>query len=453
VNGKIVIALRYGPDGNDLHSDLNKYTSLRIKARTAREKGARGLIVIAGPVDDPDDELMRLSYDQSFASSGIPAISMKRSVVEKLLAPMGKDLNSMQEELKKNRQPQSFELNNITASVTSEVEFIKERTSNIVGYLEGTDPKLKEEVIVLGAHMDHLGYGGPGSGSLVPDAREIHNGADDNASGSAALLELEQAFAAEQKSLKHSFVFIAFAGEEMGTLGSSYYVNHPFFPLANTIAMVNMDMVGRLEGKTLTTYGTGTSTRWGELLARHNRDSMFTLKLVADGVGPSDHSQFYGKDIPVLFFFTGTHNDYHKPSDDWDKINYEGEENIARYVYNIVKDLDAEATRPVFAKTATTSTMGTGDSRGFNVTLGIVPDYGGESKEGMKISTVRSGGAAEKAGLNAGDIIVMMAGKKVLNIYDYMALLGELKAGDEVEIEVMREGKSMKVKATMEKRK
>jgi aminopeptidase YwaD len=451
VNGKIVIALRFGPDGDDMHSDLNKFTSLRNKARTAREKGAVGLVVISGPVDDPDDNLIKLSYDQSFASSGIPAITMKRSVVEKLIAAGGKDLKTVQEEIKKSRQPQNVQINNVTMSLTAEVEHVKATSANVVGYLEGNDPQLKNEAIVIGAHFDHLGFGGPGSGSLAPDAHEIHNGADDNGSGSAALLELEQAFGAEHQSLKRSIIFTAFTGEELGTLGSSYYVNHPFFPLDKTVAMVNMDMVGRLEGKSLTVYGTGTSPRWNDLAATYNKDSSFTLKLIPDGIGPSDHSQFYGKDIPVLFFFTGTHNDYHKPSDDWDKINYEGEEKVTRYIYNIVKELDGDSVRPAFTRTVSTTASGGGDSRGFNVTLGIVPDYG-EGKDGMKIGSTRAGGPAEKAGLKAGDLIVMMAGKKVLNIYDYMGILGELKAGQEIDVEVMREGKSVNVKATMEKR-
>jgi membrane-associated protease RseP (regulator of RpoE activity) len=286
---------------------------------------------------------------------------------------------------------------------------------------------------------------------LIPDAHEIHNGADDNASGSAALLELEQALAADQKSLKHTIVFTAFTGEELGTLGSSYYVNHPFFPLDKSIAMLNMDMVGRLEDKSLTVYGTGTSPRWAELISRYNKDSAFHLKLVPDGIGPSDHSQFYGKDIPVLFFFTGTHNDYHKPSDDWDKINYEGEEKVTRYVYSIVKGIDSDTTRPIFTRTASASTSSGGDSRGFNVTLGIVPDYG-EGKDGMKIGSTRPGGPAETAGLKAGDIIVKMAGKKVMNIYDYMGVLGELKPGQEVDVEVTRDGNRLIVKAVMQKR-
>ena len=450
VNGKIVLVLRYGPDGNDMHSDLNKYTSLRNKTRTAREKGASAIIMVTGPLDDPDDDLIKLSYDQSFASSGLPAVSLKRAVFERTFRAMGKDFKSLQEEMKKDRQPKTFDLSGITITLMTDVEFVHGRSANVVGYLEGNDAKLRDEAIVLGAHFDHLGYGGPGSGSLVPDVHEIHNGADDNASGSAALLELEQAFASHAKELKRTLVFTAFSGEELGTLGSSYYVNHPFFPLEKTIAMVNMDMVGRLRNKDLTVYGTGTSPVWNGMLARYDADSTFTLKLIPDGIGPSDHSQFYGKDIPVLFFFTGTHDDYHKPSDDWDKINYPGEQKVTQYVYNIVEELDSDPARPQFARTASTTTS-SGDSRGFNVTLGIVPDYG-EGKDGLKIGSIRPGGPAEKAGLKAGDLIVMMAGKKVLNIYDYMGILGELKSGQLVDVEVVRDGKQVKAQATMQKR-
>jgi membrane-associated protease RseP (regulator of RpoE activity) len=214
--------------------------------------------------------------------------------------------------------------------------------------------------------------------------------------------------------------------------------------------MVNMDMVGRLQDKDLTVYGTGTSPVWDGMLTKLDADSTFTLKRIPDGIGPSDHSQFYGKDIPVLFFFTGTHSDYHKPSDDWDKINYPGEQKVTQFVYNIVQELDSDPSRPQFTRTAST-TASSGDNRGFNVTLGIVPDYG-EGKDGLKIGSIRPGGPAEKAGLKAGDLIVMMAGKKVLNIYDYMGILGELKSGQQVDVEVIRDGKQVKTQAVMQKR-
>jgi hypothetical protein len=326
------------------------------------------------------------------------------------------------------------------------------RTSNVVGFLEGKDPGKKHEAVVLGAHFDHLGMGGPGSGSLDPDTAAIHNGADDNASGTAGVLELAQRLAADSASLQRTVVFTFFSGEELGTLGSAHYVSSPLVPLTSTVAMLNLDMVGRLKDDQLTVGGSGTSPLWADLLRRENPDSSLTLTLNPDGYGPSDHASFYAKDIPVLFFFTGIHDDYHRPSDDWETLNYPGEERVVRYVYRIAREVIAGRERPTFARVQSARpAMGGGDSRGFSVTLGIVPDYVGGT-EGMKVSGVRAGGPAEKAGLISGDIIVRMAGKQVLNIYDYMGILTELKAGDIVEVEVRRDGKPVTLTATMAKR-
>jgi len=300
--------------------------------------------------------------------------------------------------------------------------------------------------------MDHIGYGGPGSGSLQPDVHAIHNGADDNASGTAGLLELAQAFADKKVQLKRTILFISFSGEELGVIGSTYYVNNPYFPLDRSVAMINMDMIGRLENKELTIGGSGTSPLWQTILPKYNADSTFTLSLDPSGIGPSDHSQFYAKNLPVLFFFTGEHGDYHKPSDDWNRLNYKAEEKIVKYIYSVAADVESGQDKPIFARVDSPSPMGgRGDSRGFSVTLGIIPDYG-QSSEGMKISGIRPNGPAEKAGLQAGDVIVSMAAKKVMNIYDYMGILGELKAGDQIEVEVLRGGKPLKVQAVMQKR-
>jgi S1-C subfamily serine protease len=197
--------------------------------------------------------------------------------------------------------------------------------------------------------------------------------------------------------------------------------------------------------------GSGTSGAWAPLLAKHNADSSLKLQLNPDGFGPSDHAPFYGKDLPVLFFFTGVHTDYHSPSDDIETLDYEGYERVVRYAYDVSMDIIQAPDRPAFVRVQSQAGSMGGDSRGFSVTLGIVPDYS-ESSSGMKISGVRANGAAEKAGLKSGDVIVMLAGKKILSIYDYMGILGELKAGDVVTVEVMREGKPMSFTATMEKR-
>jgi aminopeptidase YwaD len=454
VKGKILVMFRYGPDGTSPRSEFQRHTGLRNKARVARDKGAVGMILINGPADEAEDGLYKLALDQGAGSSGIVAISLKREALESYFTAAGWSLKALQDSMRAHQTPKSFELNGSSATLDISVNRVTSQTSNIVAYLEGNDPVLKEEVIVLGAHMDHLGMGGPGSGSMVPDTLAIHNGADDNASGTAALLELAQAVVAHAMTIRRSYVFAFFSGEELGTLGSAAYVSMPFYPLTQTVAMLNLDMVGRLQNKALSVGGTGTSPVWPTLLTRHNADSAFVISMNPDGFGPSDHAQFYGKDIPVLFFFTGTHDDYHKPTDDVEKINFPGEEKVTKLVYAIVNDIDTMATRPPFVRVqiAASGRSGQGgDSRAFTVTLGIVPDVG-ESNTGMKVSGVRPNGAGEKAGLKAGDVLIAMGGKKIMNIYDYMGLLGELKAGDEVTLEVNRDGTILQLKAVMQKR-
>lgn len=454
VSGKIVIVLRHSPDGNNPHGKFGRQSSLREKARAARDKGALGIIVVTGPADEAEDDLIKLSYDQSFSSSGIAAISLKRSALDDLLKNMNQTTRSLQEAINSTRTPQSFILAGIQVEMETEVLKVIDSTSNIIGLLKSEDNSTGKEVLVLGAHMDHLGYGGPGSGALDPDEHAVHNGADDNASGTAALLELAQAFTSSGQKLRRSLIFIAFSGEELGTLGSAYYVNHPATSLENTVAMLNMDMVGRLEKQTLTVQGIGTSPGWADFVHAHNqamKQDSFQIKPVSDGFGPSDHAQFYGKDIPVLFFFTGTHNDYHKISDDWDKINYQGEKKITDFIYGITLDLTRRSDRMAFSKSQSTTPMGGGEGRTFTVTLGVIPDYGDDSK-GMKVGGIRPNGPAEKAGIIAGDVILKMAGKQVMNIYDYMGILGELKVGDKVDIEVQRAERLLTLKAVMEKR-
>jgi aminopeptidase YwaD len=452
VSGKVVVVLRFSPDGNDPRSPFSALSSFRNKARVARDKGASGIIIIPGPADEPEDEIVKLQADRSFESSGIAAISMKRAPFEALLKTHKLTLRAIQDSIKATRKPLTFDLAGVTAHLETEITQIKSKTANVVGMLEGENPALKDQIIIVGAHMDHLGMGGPGSGSLQPDTVAVHHGADDNASGTAGLLELAEAFGAKKPPAGRTILFLSFTGEELGTLGSGYYVNHPLIPLQQTVAMLNMDMIGRLENKALTVYGTGSSPVWNRMLSQYDRDSTFALKTIQDGFGPSDQAEFYGKEMPVLHFFTGIHNDYHKPADTWDKINYDGEQKIVRYIYSIVSDLDTLAERPLYVKTQSAAPMASGDSRGYSVTLGIIPDFG-ESSSGMRIGGIRPNGPAERAGLKSGDVIVKMAGKKVLNIYDYMGLLGELKAGQVVEVEVMRDGKTLTVVATMDKRK
>lgn len=333
---------------------------------------------------------------------------------------------------------------------------------NVIGILAGTDRHLKNEAIVIGAHYDHLGHGG--EGSLNPTSTDIHHGADDNASGTAAIIEMARAFAKEKKN-KRTIIFIAFSGEEEGLFGSKYYVNNPVFPIESTVAMINLDMVGRLHDDKLTIGGIGTASEWKDLVTNKNshymldfssisvdvpREFNFTLALNEDGFGPSDHSSFYTKKIPVLFFFTGTHLDYHKPSDTADKINYKGEASVIQFIDAIAKSIDQNPVRPTYTVAKSTAMPG-GGRAGITITLGTIPSYT-DSSDGMVIDGVRDDSPAAKAGLKANDKIVKLAGYDINNVQDYTKVLGTMKAGEEYEIVIIRGGERLTLKITPIKR-
>ena len=447
VKDKILLVMRYSPAGDNPHSDYAKYLPLRSKTLTAREKGAKALIIVTGAADDSTDDLMKLRYDNSFSNSGIPVFDVTRSVANQWLAGLHITIDSLQSTITSTKKPASFQIPGVIISLTSDVVETKETSSNVVGLLRVTDTA-KTEHLIIGAHYDHLGYGG--EGSLAPDKVEIHNGADDNASGTGAIIELARQMTARRNSLKRNVLFISFSGEEEGLLGSQYYVKHPVLSLTNAITMINLDMVGRLKEKTLTVQGTGTTSRWDSLLAQYNTDSTFLLKTVKDGFGPSDHSSFYGASIPVLFFWTGIHEDYHKPTDDADKINYSGEALLVEYVRKLAVDIDDHAQRPEYLKTQSI-TSPAGDSRGYRVYVGTVPDFS-EQTNGMKITAVRDNSPAAKGGLTGGDVIVKFGKFDVKNIYDYTYALQEYKPGDEVEVIVMRGNEKLTKKVKLEKR-
>jgi len=442
VKDKAVIVLRYSPASDSTRKDFDQYSSLRYKSLKAKELGAKALLVVTGPADSDSDDLIKLAYDQTVGSAGIIAASISRKTTDLLLRSKGVSVKNLQDSILKTTSPRSIVTEDVTIQLMSDVVPIRQTTSNVLGFLEGSDPVLKNEVVIIGAHYDHLGYGGEGSGSRKPDTNAIHYGADDNASGTSGLLELAQNFASRKEELKRSLLFISFSGEELGVLGSAYYVNNPVIPLDRTVAMVNMDMIGRFTNKTLIVYGTGTSAEFDEMIRKHNADSAIILKPVRDGFGPSDQSSFYGKQIPVFHFFTDLHNDYHLPADTWDKLNYPGMEQVVKYIDEIVVDLIHEPTRPKYiAVEVPRSPAGSG--RGARVSMGTVPNMG-EQVDGVKLMGVREGSAGQEAGMLAGDIIVKFGKIEVHNLSDYSYALGQYKPGDEVEI-VVRRGEEVKV--------
>tara|TARA_R110002072_G_scaffold140812_1_gene285431 strand:+ start:121677 stop:122933 length:1257 start_codon:yes stop_codon:yes gene_type:complete len=306
---------------------------------------------------------------------------------------------------------------------------------NVIGYIDNKS----ENTIVIGAHFDHLGMGG--NGSLHRGDSAIHNGADDNASGTAALVALARIFKHEKHTC--NFLFIAFSGEENGLWGSNYFVKHPTIDLNNVNYMINMDMVGRLNGeKTLAINGVGTSPSFVTSLELANTD---TLKLVTSesGVGPSDHTSFYLQDLPVLHFFTGQHEDYHKPSDDSELINYDGLLLVVKYIDRLVDQLDAE---PKLAFTKTKDS--TGDSPRFTVSLGVVPDYLYDGK-GMRIDGVSEDKPAQAAGLLKGDVVIQMGDSTIVDMMSYMRALSAFQKGDEVLLGYERGGEKKEVKVTL----
>jgi Zn-dependent M28 family amino/carboxypeptidase len=334
----------------------------------------------------------------------------------------------------------------LTGNVSLTTDVVRNETPayNVIGMLEGSDPILKNEVIIVGAHYDHLGRGGEGTGSLAPRGGDIHYGADDNASGTAGVLELARLFSKQKP--KHTIVFMAFGGEEEGLLGSNYYVNHPLLPLANTVAMINMDMIGRMKDGRLIIGGVGTAKEWRDLIAG---EKQFQLTLNEDGFGPSDHSSFYGKQIPVLFFWTGTHNDYHKPSDTFDKINYADEARILALVARIINELDAADKRLTYTTAKSDATPG---ASGFRVYLGTIPNYA-DTNDGLLLDGVRDDSPAARAGLKAGDRVVKIGDREIKNVYDYTYALGEMKAGEEYVIGVVRGTEKLTLKIRPEARK
>jgi hypothetical protein len=446
VKDRIVMALRYSPEARNPHSVFNAMEALRYKTLQAREHGAKALLIVTGPQDDPQDALPALRYDRSGGEAGLIVAHITRQVADALLSPAGKTIAALQETINSSRQPMSML---IDRRLSLTVEVIKEKRSaaNVAGLLPGQDAALQNEYVAIGAHYDHLGRQSEGAMDAEKE-NEIRNGADDNASGTAGVLELAQYFSSRDEKLKRSLLFLAFSGEELGLLGSAHYVAKPLRPLQSTAAMINMDMIGRLKDSTLVVEGIGTSPPWGEMIERLNRSHGFTLRLKKDGYGPSDHASFYSKNIPVLFFFTNLHDDYHRVSDDAEKINAAGEATILKMVAEAATEIANAAATPQFTKASPDSQP---PARGFRVSVGTIPDYAAEAN-GMKISGVREGSPAEKAGLQGGDVIVKFGQFDIKNVYDYTYALGSFNPGDEVQIVAMRANKKVIVKAKLEGR-
>jgi hypothetical protein len=453
VKGKIVLALRKVPRWTNKDTPFDggrkdQHAELENKQALATINGAAGVILVNDASDLPDGDKL-IPYEtlsRGVSTFSLPFVQIRRNLAEDIVASsLGRGLRELEQAINRDLKPQSTALPGWKVALDVKVKRNIVPVKNVIGVVEGSGP-LAHETLVIGAHYDHLGYGGPGSRS--PKEKAIHHGADDNGSGTTSLLELARRFGGMKDRQGRRLVFIAFTAEESGLIGSKYYCRRsPLFPLKDTVAMVNLDMVGRLRPDPKTgkdkvlIEGSGTAKTFDAMLESLNPG--FQLSKKPGGNGPSDHDSFYNESIPVVFLWTGFHEDYHKPSDTSDKINIKGMARIADYAQSIITRLASDASRPEYVAIAPTFSPGAGKGP----RLGIMPDYEAE-KAGIVISAVGKGGPAEKAGMKSGDLIVAIGDRPVTNMNTYMAAMAQQQAGQAIDVSVLRDGKKLLFKVT-----
>lgn len=455
VKNKVVVIFRQTPrvraktDKPFTDEEIAKYSPLTAKVEQASRRGAAAVVFVNDrDMAGKDDPLMGFDYAKEDGKiGGLPVVQAKRAAIDEAMAGTGKTLDSLEAEIDKTLKSQSFAVKDWAAKVQVAIGVREISAKNVVGVLDGHGP-LANETVVLGAHYDHLGRGEKGTKEFGSTA--IHFGADDNASGTTALLELARRYGAKANRDGRRLVFVAFSGEERGLFGSLAYCAKPAFPIADTVAMLNMDMVGRVrpDDKTkqdrLLVGGVGSAKNFEKLLDETNANFNFLLEKSKSGTGPSDHTSFYLAKVPVYFFFSGDHPEYHTPKDRPETINITGITKVADMVEQMTTKISTTKERPEYV-------AGVGGSRSGGPAgpkLGLMPRYDDAETKGMEIGGIVPGGAAEAAGLKKGDRITAIAGTPVKNVQDYMKAMAGLKRGDEVELAIERDGKPIKVKAT-----
>jgi len=452
VSDKIVLVLRGEPEALVQKATSGGHTthaSLISKAINAKNHGAAALIVVSGKLPHGEsDELLPFGDAEGPEEAGILCLQVKTPVADEWLRPTGLTTAELQDSIEKEKSSGLSIPLDSTVDVTLKIETLRATVNNVLAYLPGTS----DEYVMVGAHYDHLGKGD--SHSLAPaQIGQIHPGADDNASGSAGVLELARIFAPLAGKLDRGILFANFAGEEIGLLGSAEWVKEPTRPLDKAVAMLNMDMIGRIKDEKVFIGGIGTGTTLKSTVEDAAKGSSFHVEYSEGGYSSSDHTSFVTKRIPVLFFFSGLHGDYHKPSDTWDKINAASATQLLDLVSKVSLKLADAAERPKFvAVVENPHAGGVSSGAGYGPYFGSVPDFG-QTETGVRFSDVRPGSPAAKAGLQAADVLVRFGDKSINNLYDFTDALRRSKVGDIVEVTVLRNGQPLKVSVTLEQRK
>jgi len=449
IKNKWVMILTGDPGSDSTRNPWRRYSFDRNKAITAHDLGAAGVIFVISEKNYPADNLEGNMVDLGYYNVDIPVLQITRKMANKLLKSKNTNISSLENELRQNKKPHSFILD-VSIKATTDLLRTKLSTRNVVAIIPGTDSLLKNEYIVVGAHYDHLGMLGDVNNSQGSSKKEVYNGADDNASGTVGLIELSRVLAANKNSLKRSIIFISFDAEEEGLLGSKYFMAHLPVDKKKIKLMINFDMIGRMNSdqKLLTINGTGSFKQSDSILNLYsNSSSGMKVRFSPGNFSGSDQFSFYTEKIPILFFFTGIHEDYHKPTDDIEKINLEGEKMVLDYAANVIQN---------FANTNTTLTFREDRSeqsnspRRYKVTLGVIPDFTNTEQNGFKIDGTRKDSPADKAGMLKGDIIQSIDGKMVNNIQDYMLRMENVEPGQTIVIEFLRNNVKQKVSVTFE---
>ncbi len=457
VKDKVVLVIRKEPSPKDRESGFaadapTSHATFQSKVANAARHGAVAVLLVNDAASAGRRDAL-LDFNTTPPGGSIPFFMMKRDLADMILKAADQPtLDDLEAKINETLEPQSGLLEGVRASGSMSIKKTEIAVKNVIGVIEGEGP-LANETIVIGAHYDHLGTGG--MGSLAFGSRDIHNGADDNASGTSVVLELARRLARRVDPLPRRVVFILFSAEERGLLGSEHYVEHPLYPLDKTVAMVNFDMVGRLnQDHELTVFGAGTSEGFDDLVLALANSQGLAANLIEGTRGEffaSDHASFYKKDIPVLFFFTGTHADYHRPSDDSEKVNYNGMARIADLGELVLLDLLRRPSRPGFVQLANAPRGSASRGGGHGIYFGSRPNYAYQG-DGVKLDGVTPDSPAAKAGLQAGDIVVSFGGLEVHDVESYMTAMSGKKPGDEVEVIVERDGKQKTLKAKLTER-